>query len=177
MKDVMQNRKERIALPDVLGNAACAADWVQFRRREILKIFTGRVFGNVPPRPRSVSYETVEEVPVYEGLGVWRRVILHFADVAGTKDAEALWYLPASASAEHPVPAVVALNFNGNAGTSFEEDIPLREGEERGKDARRWAFPQMLQAGFSVITAPRNDFFDDNENGRASYACKAQAFL
>ena len=40
MMDVRENRKEKIELPDVLGKAQCAADWVQFRRKEILQIFT-----------------------------------------------------------------------------------------------------------------------------------------
>ncbi|HEY3562452.1 MAG TPA: acetylxylan esterase [Kribbella sp.] len=58
----------------------------------------------------------------------------------GNLELDTLTHLPAGASAEHPVPVVVVLNFRGNEET-LESD-----------QAVRWPYAKVIEAGYAVLT-------------------------
>ena len=163
--DLVAGRSGMPKVPSVLEGVKTAADW-QARRRRILGYLEEEMYGRIPPRPERMSFTVDWEKPVFDGLGICRQVNMRF----GVKDRElelkALWYLPAKGDR---VPCVCALNFCGNAGTSFDPDIyqPASEADkERGWQVRRWSYQYLLEQGISCLTAARNDFFPDSEAGR-----------
>lgn len=165
MNELINNRKEEIELPSPLTNTVNAADWVNRRRKEILALYENVMYGRIPPRPEVVRFEITRETPnVLGGRGLRREVTLHFQNGTKTHTAKALWYLPNNR--KENIPVIVGLNFKGNAGCTDETDLPLEEREERGVQAHRWQIPMLLDAGFSLITAPRNHFFPDHIDGR-----------
>lgn len=165
--DLTANRSEALPFPSCLENSENPATWMLFRRREIISLFEKNFFGALPPRPAETEYLITRETPVFEGLGIRRDVIAVFRNRGVEHRVKVLWYLPAAATAEHPVPLIVGLNFMGNAGCSDEPDIELEKGETRGIQSHRWQIPFLLKSGFSLIVAPRNQFFFDGPEGLA----------
>lgn len=166
MQDLILNRKNTMPdLPDVLAGVASPADWMNRRRTEIRRFFENNFFGKVPPQPEKISFVIEREVPCFDNSGIRREVTLVMEGRYGKHQAKALWYLPAGASAENPVPLVCGLNFKGNAACTPETDIPLDDAEGCGIQQGRWQIPYLLSQGISLITAPRNHFFPDEEKG------------
>jgi len=165
--DLIANRSEVSPAPSCLEANETPARWMLFRRKEIASLFEENFFGKIPPRPMQTEYMIHKETPVFNGLGIRRDAVLVFRNRGVEHRIKALWYLPATATASNPVPLIIGLNFMGNAGCSDEPDIELEEGETRGVQAHRWQIPFLLQSGFSLITAPRNQFFPDHAGGRA----------
>lgn len=165
--NLIAGRSETIQnLPSPLEGCKNAADWICRRRKEIIREYEEIMFGKVPPRPESVRFEiTREKKSVFDGLGLRREVTIHLENNGCFHEADALWYLPEQPSAN--IPVIVGLNFHGNATVTNETDLPLDSMDiTHGQEADRWQIPMLLKAGFSVITAPRNSFFPDHENGR-----------
>lgn len=162
---LIRGRSEKIDLPSVLNGAGTAAEWLFRRRPEILALLENQVYGALPPRPREIVYELEREVSgVFDGLGIRREIAIHLRHSHGEHTAHALWYLPANIPAG--IPLICALNFQGNAACTDEPDVFARPGEIRGKQASRWQIPFLLKNGFSLITAPREDFFPDDRAAR-----------
>lgn len=166
MNELVLNRSNTVAgLPDILAGVSSPADWLNRRRLEIRKFFEDNFFGKLPPIPEKLAFITEREVPCFDGRGIRREVTIFMEGRHGRHQAKALWYLPAGASVENPVPLVCGLNFKGNAACTSEEDIPLDDAEGRGLQTGRWQIPYLLEQGISLIIAPRNHFFPDNETG------------
>lgn len=166
MQDLVLNRSNIVAgLPGLLDGVASPADWMNRRRLEIRRFFEDNFFGKVPPQPEKLSFVIEKEVPCFDGLGIRREVLILMEGRYGKHQAKALWYLPASASAENPVPLVCGLNFKGNAACTSETDVPLDDAEGHGVQTGRWQIPYLLEQGISLITAPRNHFFPDEPEG------------
>lgn len=166
--DMMLNRPETVAgLPSPLAGCKNAADWYNVRRPEVLRLLEEKLFGEIPPRPASVRFEIKREKhDSFDGLATRREVVIHLENNGVEHTAEALWYLPNHRTGR--IPAIVGLNFKGNAAASTETDIPADSTEFKpGEQAHRWQFPMLLKAGYSVVTAPRNSFFEDSGAGRA----------
>ena len=54
-----------------------------------------------------------------------------------------------------------------NAASTEETDLPPDSTEFKpGQQAHRWQIPMLLDAGVSLLTAPRNSFFRDDADGR-----------
>lgn len=149
-----------------------ATEWNNSRREEVRRTISDWLFGELPPRPESVRYELRREVgDALGGAAIRREVRIHLEHRGRHHTVDVLWYLPRYA--KRPCPAVVGLNFKGNAACTTEKDILPSESwwhpEEStpGCQAGRWCFPDLIEAGFSVATATRGDLFPDREDGRA----------
>ena len=153
-------------LPSPLEGCETAADWTCRRREEILRLFETLMFGKIPPRPESVRFEIRRRKEnVFGGRGSRREVTLHLQNGRRQHSVDILWYLPNRNG--KLIPAVVGLNFMGNAAATEETDLPPDSTEFKpGQQAHRWQIPMLLDAGVSLITAPRNSFFHDDRDGR-----------
>ncbi len=164
-KDLLVGRSGMPKVPSVLGGVTTAAEW-QARRRSILGYLEEEMYGRIPPRPERMEFKVDWEKPVFDGLGICRQVNMRFGVGDRELELKALWFLPAKGDR---CPCVCALNFCGNAGTFSDPDIyqPASEADkERGWQVRRWSYQYLLEQGISCLTAARNDFFSDFENGR-----------
>ena len=102
---------------------------------------------------------------MFGGRGSRREVTLHLQNGRRQHSVDILWYLPNRNGKR--IPAVVGLNFMGNAAATEETDLPPDSTEFKpGQQAHRWQIPMLLDAGISLITAPRNSFFHDVRDGR-----------
>ena len=153
-------------LPSPLEGCSCAADWTCRRRVEILHLLETHLFGKIPPRPERVRFELKRRKEnVFGGRGSRREITIHLQNGRRKHSIDVLWYLPNRPGTR--VPAVIGLNFMGNAASTEETDLPPDSTEFKpGQQAHRWQIPMLLDAGVSLLTAPRNSFFRDDADGR-----------
>ncbi len=167
MSDLIAARPVKISLPSLLhcengSPVRSATQWYNIRRQEIIRLCEQYLFGRIPPRPQSVSYELLgRRTDALDGRAERREIRIHLENRGVVHHIDVLWYLPGTVSA--PVPLIIGLNFKGNAACSREEDLP---GENPGMQAARWQLEMLIKAGFSVMTAARNDFYPDHDEGR-----------
>ena len=115
-------------LPDPLvldngGKVASARDWTSTRRPELLARFATVEYGRTPTATLPVTAKVDEEGPAFGGSAMRRQVTLHFGPPQGGLDMHLLLYLPAKAT--EPVPAFLALNFQGNQAVASDAAIGL----------------------------------------------------
>ena len=147
-----------------------AASW-QHRRREILDIFAGEMYGAEPPAPEAVNTELLEEKVAAGGYAVRRRYRMTFRK-DGTGPAVE-WMVWTPRHAKKPAPVILKLNYRGNQELDTDPSVPMmtawsRNGkyakdnrvteEDRGRRLDQNAdsiFPlQMILArGYAVMTA------------------------
>jgi len=153
-----------LPLPDPLisdsgRRIGSAFEFFNIRRAEILDCFTREVYGALPPQPEGFRIEMLQERADALGGAALRREFRIVLENGGSRFSfDVLAYFPHT---EKPVPAIVALNFCGNAAAATEADV-LPVDAEHGTGADRWPFRQLIDDGVAVLTAARNDvFFDD----------------
>lgn len=158
-----------------------AADWVEWRRAEVLGRFMSDVYGRSPGRPRRVAYEVG---PVdWEALGgkaIRKSITVRFTEAADGPAMEILLYVPKGAAG--PVPAFLGLNFHGNHTVASDPGIPLstrwmrndeRTGRvgnrateaSRGTAASRWPVETILARGYALATVYCGDIEPDHADG------------
>lgn len=154
------------AEPAAVNSGDTAASWWNQRRPAILQTYENLMYGALPPRADAVDFVVVsEKKDALDGRAIRREVTIRCRQGEKTFEFPVLWYLPAGKTSG--VPCIVALNFCGNSGTTPETDIAQDEpGKARGWQASRWPFGKLIDAGFSVMTAPRNRIFPDRADGR-----------
>ena len=165
-------------LPDPLETAdgrriTTAAEWMNFRRAEILELFEKYEYGGILPRPDSLRFELLtEKHDALEGSAVRREVKIGCSMRNGREFAfTILVYIPKNQSA--PSPVFVGLNFKGNHNTTRETDViptgyryPGQLFEpERGVQYGRWIPDELVRQGFSSVTACYHDIFPDRADG------------
>lgn len=115
-----------------------------WRRRsaQIVDEFACTVYGRTPPGGRLAGLELLSaERGIWEGRADRLRHRAVLAGPLGSLEVRTLLHLPADATPSRPAPVVVALNFTGN-----DDSID-------GGQARRWPYPDIVAAGFAVLTA------------------------
>ena len=163
----MEN-KTYLPLPDPLilnsgRRVKSAQEFCNLRRPEILELFTREVYGPLPPQPESLRIEMLQERgDALDGAATRREFRIHLDNGGRHFAFDVLSYFPHT---EKPVPAIVALNFCGNAGAATEADV-LPVEAEHGKGAERWPFRQLIDDGVAVLTAARHDIFYDEPDRR-----------
>lgn len=148
------------------GNAGrpTAASW-DARRAQLLQAFASQVYGRTPEGGGlgEVTVRTRRD-DALGGCGSRIEADLTMVGPRGTSTASLLVYLPAAAPAAGPVPALVGLNFEGNHATTTEPDVRIAPAAERigaahrqavaqrGAQAHRWPYAQILRRGYAVAT-------------------------
>lgn len=171
-----ESRAGNLPLPSPLdgtdgGRIGTATRWNR-RRAAIRAEFARIMYGELPPRPEAVWFELRRECDnAIDGIAIRREIRIHLEQAGKHHCIDVLWYLPKLV--KEPVPAIVGMNFRGNHACSSEPDVfppeffPLDEPVEPGSQAGRWCFRQLVESGFSVVTAFRGDLFPDRADGRA----------
>ena len=155
--------------------------WYRKRRREILELFAGQMYGVMPGCDRSkLRWETRRVNPAaLGGKAVFKEVRIWFDAPNPYPKIDILICVPRGA--EGPVPAFLGLNFNGNHTVSDDPWISPPDNNEgshvRGRDPQtqrgtmkhRWPIEMIIDRGYALITGYYEDIdpdFDDRrQNG------------
>jgi len=147
------------------------AQWEQQRRPELLELFAAQMYGRTPADRIPVHYEVLTENPdALNGMATSRQVKLTFNN--GIKELEALLLMYLPNHIQGKVPMFVGYNFKGNHSTTTDSTILysknftlVREPEhpdwERGCQASRWAYEDIINRGYGVATMCYHDIFPD----------------
>ncbi len=157
-----------------------AAAWRKQRRPEILTLFQTWMYGRSPGRPQGMTFEvTSVEKHALGGIATRKEVSICPTGKRADCHLDLLIYLPNEA--QHPVPAFLGLNFEGNHAISSDPGITLsqqwmREGgtgvvgnrateASRGSEASRWAVEKILARGYALATMYYGDIDPDFDDG------------
>ncbi len=147
------------------------ADWEQQRRPELLDLFSSQMYGRTPTDQIAVRYEILTENPqALGGKATSRQVKLLFSNGTKTLEALLLLFLPNNGATK--VPMFVGYNFKGNHSTTLDSTIlysknfmlvrePGHPDWERGCQASRWAYDDIIDRGYGVATMCYHDIFPD----------------
>ena len=160
------------------ASVSSAAVWEQKRRAEILRLFEDQVYGKMPGRLETMSFETrsVDERAL-NGAAIRKEVRVQFAP--GDYWMDVLMFLPRRV--KMPVPLFVGLNFGGNHTAHPDPDIAISPRWMRGKTpgvvdnrateasrgsaAGRWPVSRILNRGYGLATIYCGDLDPDFHDG------------
>ena len=166
-----------------------AATFVGRRQPEILRMFEDEVFGRTPRTKLPMTVEQGDEQPALDGLALRKQIKLVFHANGIERTVPLLIYRPANA--DKPVPVIIGLNFFGNQAVTNDPGAPLNPlwmpdpalhgtpiakelsghirrdatDQSRGIETMWWDVPQILKAGYAVVTAYAGDFEPDFSAG------------
>ncbi|SKB63135.1 hypothetical protein SAMN05660226_02364 [Parapedobacter luteus] len=164
-------------LPELLVTSAgktitTARQWEQLRRPELLELFASQMYGRTPDDSGvGVSYELLtENTAALGGKATSKQVKLIFSN--GQKKLETLLLLVIPNNATAKVPVFVGYNFKGNHSTMLDTTIlysdnfalvkePGHPDWERGCQASRWPYEDIIDRGYAVATMCYHDIFPD----------------
>jgi hypothetical protein len=171
-------------LPDplVLANGqrvATAAQWTSVRRPQLLASFAEVEYGRTPGPNPSITTKVDEEGPAFDGLAMRRQVTLGIGASPGAPQVHLLLYVPAKAT--EPVPAFLALNFQGNQAVTTDPAVTLATSwlpdrdagvvnhratsAARGTEASRFPIDLLLSHGYALATIYYGDLDPDFDDG------------
>lgn len=140
--------------------------WESTRRAEVLRLLEDHVYGRTPTASVVIA-TTVLEGPTscFDGTAVRRQVQLTLTPERHRDrelSFEVLVYSPKSVDGK--APAFVGLNFDGNQ--CVHTDPAIRRSPAGGKSAgqhqSRWQLEMLLNRGYGLVTAHRDDIDPDN---------------
>lgn len=144
--------------------------WERQRRPELLELFSTYMYGRTPTAPIAVSYEILTENPqALGGKATSRQVKFLFRNGKKTIEALLLLYLP---NGVKKAPVFVGYNFKGNHSTTLDTTVlysknfalvnpPDHPDWERGCQANRWSYDDIIDRGYAVATMCYHDIFPD----------------
>src|SRR5262249_5650051 len=126
-----ESKRGQYSLPDALTlisgeRVAEAEPWYQFRRTEILHLFSSYVYGRTPEQKlkmRCQPFDVAEHA--LGGTALRKQVTCSFDEKDQVRKMDILLYLPASA--QKPVPLFLGLNFSGNQTVNADPGIKLAD--------------------------------------------------
>lgn len=148
-----------------------AAQWEQQRRPEILDLFASHMYGRTPTDHIDVRYEVLlENRDALGGKATSRQVKLIFSNGEKTHEALLLLFLPNDVTGK--IPMFVGYNYKGNHSTTLDTTIlysknfalvkePGHPDWERGCQASRWSYDDIIARGYGVATMCYHDIFPD----------------
>ncbi len=130
---------------------------------DVLHTLAMLCYGKIPPRPEEIHTEILREKAA--GNTLRRELRLHLHNRGMRHSVNALHYMPLHEETRRGT--IVGLCFHPLWTCTDDADIPPGDSGTRGMQSARWQIPFLLAHGFSVLLAPRNDFFADCADGRA----------
>jgi len=172
------------SLPDALtfsnGKKVSTSKQWEARRKEILKIFRSEMYGTSPERPKNMRFEVFDlDKNALGGKATRKQITIQITENGKEAKFDLLVYIPNKA--QHPVPAIIGLNFIGNQAINADPGIKLTEawvenskmfpcavnGKAtdacRGVNARQWQVDSILDAGFALATMYREEIASDRK--------------
>ncbi|QDK81057.1 acetylxylan esterase [Spirosoma sp. KCTC 42546] len=175
-------------LPDplILNNGkrvTSANEWRSQRRPELLERFANEMYGHSPSKPSGMTFEVFDTDPkALRGKATRKQVAVYFNGKHEGPRMDVLIYIPNQVKG--PVPAIVGLNFWGNHSINSDPGIRIspswmesnrgnpyidvscvvnhRSTEAcRGINARQWPIDSILERGYALVTAYREDIASD----------------
>ena len=177
MKDINydESRIPACTLPSPLdrkdgGRIATAYEWVNRRRPEVLALYQKEVYGQIPPRPDRMWFETLSvREDALDGAAIRKEIRLHFAmDNGKSHSFVMLLYIPKNAKA--PSPVFLGLNFKGNHAATDEKDVMMTGKDLSGgivhpdghaSQVHRWQFRETIRRGYASATVCYHDIYPD----------------
>jgi (4-O-methyl)-D-glucuronate---lignin esterase len=171
-------------LPDPLrlvdgAPVANATDWRERRRPELLRLFEEHVYGRSPAPPKAMRFVVLEsDAAAFSGRATRRQVRVLLDGRESGPALEILLYVPNASP--RPVPAFLALDFNGNHAINPDPGIRLStswvdEGPgvvdhratdaTRGSDSASWPVERILDRGYALATVNYGDIEPDHPEG------------
>ncbi|GAB3753394.1 glucuronyl esterase domain-containing protein [Spirosoma pomorum] len=176
------------ALPDPLVRSngqrvTTAREWQRERRPELIELFTSQVYGRSPGKPAGMTFQVFDtDATALGGKATRKQVAIYINGKPNGPRIDVLLYIPNRARG--PVPAIVGLNFWGNQSISTDPGIRVatnyleksknnpyvdldcvtdnRATEAcRGINARQWPLDSILDHGYALVTAYREDIASD----------------
>ncbi len=172
-----ESKVPNYVLPELLvsskGKAITSArQWEKVRRPELLELFASQMYGRTPDDSGiTVRYELLTENPeALGGKATSKQVKFIFSN--GKKELEALLFLLIPNGSTGKVPVFVGYNFKGNHSTLNDTTIlysknfalvkePGHPDWERGCQASRWSYDDIIDRGYAVATMCYHDIFPD----------------
>lgn len=148
-----------------------AREWEEYRRPEIMKLFTNKMYGVTPNEKIDVTYEVLtENSEDLNGKATSKQVRFIFTD--GKKEVEALLLMYIPNLSERKVPVFVGYNFKGNHSTTLDSTIlypplfhlvkePDHPDWQRGVQTNRWPIEKIIDRGYALATMCYHDIFPD----------------
>jgi len=146
--------------------------WENVRRPELMELFSSQMYGRTPDDAGiKVRYELLTENPAaLGGKATSKQVKFIFSN--GKKELEALLFLLIPNGSTGKVPVFVGYNFKGNHSTLNDTTIlysknfalvkePGHPDWERGCQASRWSYDDIIGRGYAVATMCYHDIFPD----------------
>ena len=149
------------------------------RRPEIFQLFEKEVYERLPKTLPSMSFEYIEETKgALNGKGIRKQVTIYLGKKKNECAINSLLYTPISSL--KPVPAFLAMNFQGNHTIHVDSAINIskawvrnRNGiknnrarpEDRGAAASRWAINEIISFGYALATVYYGDVDPDFHDG------------
>lgn len=147
------------------------AAWEQLRRPEILDLFSANMYGRTPTDRIAVRYDVLaENQQALDGKATSRQVRFIFDNGKKTHEALLLLLIPNHVTGK--VPLFVGYNYKGNHSTMLDTTIlysknfalvkePNHPDWERGCQANRWSYDDIIARGYGVATMCYHDIFPD----------------
>jgi hypothetical protein len=175
-------------LPDPLRSNSGAhittvAEWQRVRRPELIELFTSQLYGRAPGKPASMTFRVFDtDATALGGKATRKQVAIYINGKPDGPRIDVLLYIPNRVRG--PVSAIVGLNFWGNHSINADPGIRittsyLETGKNnpyvdlgcvtdnrateacRGINARQWPLDSILNRGYALVTAYREDIASD----------------
>jgi hypothetical protein len=165
-------------LPDALtlvsGARVSDADtWYEFRRPEILNLFSTYVYGRTPTQKIAMKCQQFDESDnALGGTALRKQVTCAFGERPDGPKMNILIYLPVRA--QKPVPLFLGLNFTGNQSVNSDPGIKIAEvwdkntktrhlpdESTRGSWAREWQVEKVIAHGYGIASIYYGDIDPD----------------
>lgn len=159
-----ESKVPEYSLPDPLidqtGRRVDRAGWEGHRRDEVLRLFEDHVYGATPDTELPVRYKVMDaDAEALGGRATRKQVAAYFGESAYRIDI--LMFVPNQRAGS--VPAFLGLNFEGNHTIHDDEGILTRGlATERGAKASRWQVETLIDRGYALVTAHRDQIDPDN---------------
>ena len=173
-------------LPKILtstkGNEiVTTSDWEKTRRPEILEIFTDQMFGRIPAKAITTSFEVIKSIEnALGGKAHLKEIKMIFQN--GNKSLAANLCLILPVNSKTKIPLFLGMNFYGNHTTHPDENISISSSWvgnntsfhifdhkanhlSRGVRANRWPIEYILSRGYGLALIYYGEIDPDFDDG------------
>ncbi|WP_448698751.1 acetylxylan esterase [Mucilaginibacter sp. AW1-3] len=175
--------QQTTALPGVLTmnngkKVTTAKQWFNERRPELLTLFKKEMYGQLPGRPKDMTFKVFDtDTKALNGKATRKQITVYFNGKPDGPQMDILLYIPNNV--KHPVPAIAGLNFDGNHAINSDPAIKLStswfdKGKNvinnhateamRGTNAAQWPLEMIMDKGYAVATVYRGDIAPDHDH-------------